>query len=294
MRPFINEAVDTQMWDIYNVLYAHLSEMFYTIEFRLDEYDGKLVTTATLKRWMKESPFPTKCQRLSPHPRLRRGYYEYCVQKIGDSLPESAVTKFGKVKLFIKESNIQYTDELDCIYDTLKRKYRNDDRFEDISMVKEPRRAVRVTTVKEIGKNGEQFDITRYIYISDKSGRIVMVSEDDKPRVFIDCDAVIDTVTAAIGNIKNQVMQIVKDAFEFFGGSFNPEFLMQSNDKPDVEIKVKANGKNIEIIPMYRHIPDYANIKRGISIYNAPKAIADTAIEAVETYDSLKNIYSYL
>ena len=207
------------------------------------------------------------------------------------------------LKLFIREFNeIEYTDTLDCIYDTLKRKYRNDDRFEDISMVKKPRRAVRVTTVKEIGKNGEQFDITRYIYISDKSGRIVMVSEDDKPRVFIDCDAVIDffdeylsesltenTVTAAIGNIKNQVMQIVKDAFEFFGGSFNPEFLMQSNDKPDVEIKVKANGKNIEIIPMYRHIPDYANIKKGISIYNAPKAIADTAIEAVETYDSLKN-----
>ena len=94
--------------------------------------------------------------------------------------------------------------------------------------------------------------------------------------------------TAAIGNIKNQVMQLVKDAFEFFGGSFTPEFIMQSNEKPDVEIKVKANGRNIEIIPTYKHIPDYAHIKKGISISNAPKAIADVALDAVETYNNMK------
>ena len=97
-----------------------------------------------------------------------------------------------------------------------------------------------------------------------------------------------DPATAAIGTIKNQVMQLVHDAFEFMGGSFTPEFLMQSNEKPDVEVKVKANGRNVEIIPQYKHIPDYLHIRKGITFNNAPRIIADVALDAVENYKDLK------
>lgn len=83
--------------------------------------------------------------------------------------------------------------------------------------------------------------------------------------------------TPAIGNLMNQVMQIVGDAFEFFGGSFVPKFLMQSKANPDVEINVVANGANIEVTPQYKGIPDYMKKRKGLSISNAVNAVVEVA-----------------
>jgi hypothetical protein len=93
------------------------------------------------------------------------------------------------LKLKIREE-VEYTDTIDAIYDILKRKYRNDDRFVEIKVVNKPRRAVHVETEKEI-EDGETFNMDRYIYVDD-SDRITMVSKDDKTRKFVDVEAVSD------------------------------------------------------------------------------------------------------
>lgn len=96
---------------------------------------------------------------------------------------------YESIKLKIKE-DVEYTDTIDAIYDTLKRTYRGDDRFVDIKIVNKPRRAVRVETEKEL-EDGTTFSMDRYIYVDD-SDRITMVSKDDKTRKFVDVDAVLD------------------------------------------------------------------------------------------------------
>ena len=83
---------DPRLYDIYNVVLSHLKQMFYfvpkssdflygtdDIEFKLNSRDGKLVTTATVKRWMKELPFKTIVKRSSPHPRIS-SFYEYYIK----------------------------------------------------------------------------------------------------------------------------------------------------------------------------------------------------------------------
>ena len=99
-----------------------------------------------------------------------------------DDMYESIKPKF--------KEDVEYTDTIDAIYDTLKRTYRGDDRFVDIKLVNKPRRAVRVETEKEL-EDGTTFNMDRYIYVDD-SDRITMVSKDDKTRKFVDVDAVLD------------------------------------------------------------------------------------------------------
>lgn len=85
------EGNDPRVYDIYNVVHQHLKEMFYRIpkmsdflmyndglEFKLPPSDGKLVTAATIKKWMKELPFKTFVKRTSPHPHISYSY-EYLI-----------------------------------------------------------------------------------------------------------------------------------------------------------------------------------------------------------------------
>ena len=90
--------------------------------------------------------------------------------------------------------------------------------------------------------------------------------------------------TPAIGNLMNQVMQIVGDAFEFFGGSFVPKFMMQSKENKDVEIDVVANGANIEVTPKYKGIPDYMKKRKGLAVSRAVNAIVEVAKEFLQEH----------
>lgn len=89
----------------------------------------------------------------------------------------------------VKEE-VEYTDIIDAVYDQLRRKYNNDDRFVDISIVKKPRRAVRVETEKELDGNN-LYSETRYILLGNDNV-LTMISENDKSRKFIDVEAVLD------------------------------------------------------------------------------------------------------
>ena len=89
----------------------------------------------------------------------------------------------------IKEE-IEYTDIIDAVCDQLKRRYNNDERFVDISIVKKPRRAVRVETEKDLGK-GNLYSETRYI-LPGNDGALTLISENNKPIKFIDIEAVLD------------------------------------------------------------------------------------------------------
>ena len=81
---------DPRVYDIYNVVISHLKEMFYStpkmsdflmyndaLEFKLPPADGKLVTAATVKKWMKELPFKTFVKRTSPHAHISYSYEYY-------------------------------------------------------------------------------------------------------------------------------------------------------------------------------------------------------------------------
>ena len=83
---------------------------------------------------------------------------------------------------YIKE-DVEYTDIVDAVYDQLKRKYNNDERFVDISIVKKPRRAIRVETEKDLGK-GNLYSETRYI-LQGNDNVLTIISENDKPIKFI-------------------------------------------------------------------------------------------------------------
>lgn len=90
---------------------------------------------------------------------------------------------------YIKE-DVEYTDIVDAVYDQLKRKYNNDERFVDISIVKKPRRAIRVETEKDLGK-GNLYSETRYI-LQGNDNVLTIISENDKPIKFIDVEAVLN------------------------------------------------------------------------------------------------------
>ena len=79
--------IDPRVNDIYNSASQNLRQMFYSIPrieksadgiyFALDKYDGKSVTAATLKRWVKNLPFKTRCWRNSPHAHISDRYEYY-------------------------------------------------------------------------------------------------------------------------------------------------------------------------------------------------------------------------
>lgn len=193
-------------------------------------------------------------------------------------------TNSDYVKQFCADNNIKYSQDLRGANESMKLRIK-----EDTACVPSKTSYIDVTKNKNgiyyFGKKPnapkswrDECGVKKQTKLSIKESEDIIESEE--------LDEV--AITASIGNVMNQVMNIVHDAFEFFGGSFVPEFLMKSKDEPEVEIKVKGNGRNVEIIPQYNHIPDYLNIKKGISISNAPRAIADTAIDAVEHYKEVK------
>lgn len=63
----------TSKYDIYDVVRSKLNQMFFIapdikirnwgVEFRLDGADAKMVTTATMKRWIKEANITADCHR---------------------------------------------------------------------------------------------------------------------------------------------------------------------------------------------------------------------------------------
>lgn len=97
-------------------------------------------------------------------------------------------------KLRIKESgDLYYTNLLDGIYDTLKREFRNDERFVEIKKVSGPngsRPAVRVETEHLLSDGNTLF--TDVFYILDKDGIITMYDNDSKVRKFMDLEALRD------------------------------------------------------------------------------------------------------
>ena len=90
--------------------------------------------------------------------------------------------------------------------------------------------------------------------------------------------------TAALLNVKNQLMQIVGDAFEFIGGSLMPKFTMKSKDKPEVEINVDVNGQNVEATPVINGQMDLLHKRRGIAIMRAAQIIAEFAKSIVDSF----------
>jgi len=91
--------------------------------------------------------------------------------------------------------------------------------------------------------------------------------------------------TASLLNVKNQLMNLLGNDFEFIGGSLIPKFTIKSRMKPDVAIEVNIVGPNVEVTPVYKGIPDILHKRKGIALMQASHVVADFANELVDKYN---------
>lgn len=94
------------------------------------------------------------------------------------------------------------------------------------------------------------------------------------------------TTSAALLNVQNQLRNMLSDAFDFIGGSMIPTFTMKSKEKPEIAIKVSAQGTNVEATPVVNGTPDLIHKKKGIAIMRAAQTIADFAKDLVSKFKS--------
>ena len=92
--------------------------------------------------------------------------------------------------------------------------------------------------------------------------------------------------SAALLNVQNQLRNMLSDAFDFIGGSMIPTFTMKSKEKPELAIKVSAQGTNVEATPVVNGAPDLIHKKKGIAIMRAAQTIADFAKDLVSKFKS--------
>ena len=92
--------------------------------------------------------------------------------------------------------------------------------------------------------------------------------------------------SAALNNVKNQLMNAASDEFDFSGGGYVPTIKLTSKQVPTVAVSIKENGRNIEIMPEINNVPDWSKMRKGISINGASQVILDFARELVKQYSN--------
>jgi hypothetical protein len=99
--------------------------------------------------------------------------------------------KIKRKPVMAASGDVQFTNDVDAIYDSLKNlEFNTPDASMFVDVVRKPRYAVRVETEHTLEDGNAIADETFYIFKSD-DGRIKAVFEDQNPRAFIDRDAVV-------------------------------------------------------------------------------------------------------
>lgn len=93
-----------------------------------------------------------------------------------------------------------------------------------------------------------------------------------------------EAMAAPLLNVKNQLMKVLSDTFEFIGGSTVPKFTMKSKEEPDVSFDVTMTGNNVDVTPKYNDMPDTAHKKRGIALMRAANVIVDFVNSVMGSY----------
>lgn len=93
-----------------------------------------------------------------------------------------------------------------------------------------------------------------------------------------------EAMAAPLLNVKNQLMKVLSDTFEFIGGSMVPKFTMKSKEEPDVSFDVTMTGNNVDVTPKYNGMPDTAHKKKGIALMRAVNVISDFVNSIVNSY----------